>query len=253
MKQTRITWAVLLLSTLTTLISCSKKDSLPPVVPPPAQTELLVAFGNGSIPTGIVDSVVAVFDRIDGLEKRVMKLGKAGSIYKLNLSGISAGQWKIEVTVHAQKGDYDRPRRYSLTKETRLPVSENINIVAPNGRINTSWNVRAVFTDNDLGITSIIAVNPADPYFEVIMRNNRLKYVYIDRLISQRVTGGYQEITGHEFEKFTDQGVLAYANFDHFRAFANTAKSSNWNRFETYLTVVDENNREHVVYYVYEQ
>lgn len=212
-----------------------------------------MAFGNGSIPVGIVDSVVAVIDRIDGLEKRVMKLGKEGSIYKLDLSAIPAGQWKMEVTVHAQKGDYDHPRRYSLAEEIRLPASSNISLLAPTDRINTAWKVRAVFTDNALGITSVIAVNPADPYFEVYMHNNLLKYVYVERLISQRVPGGYQQITGHDFEKITDQGLLAYTNFDHFSAFANTAKNSDWNRFETYLTVVDENGREQVVYYVYEQ
>lgn len=253
MKTTRLSFVGLALAAVFSMVACQKTDILPNTPPASAQGDLLVSFVNGSIPTNTVDSVLAEFTRIDALDKRFVKLDKEGSIYKMRLSAIPVGQWRISVTVHTQKGDYDFPRQYNLVRETRIPNNGNISLIAPNGRIDGDWNVRAVLREIAAGVTAVIAVNPADPYFEVSMKNQRWKYLYIDRLLSRRVGAGYENITGQEFDKRFDEGLMGYADFEHFRPFANVARSSSWNRFETYLTVADENNRQHTVYYLYQQ
>ncbi|MCU0335948.1 MAG: hypothetical protein MUF62_13070 [Chitinophagaceae bacterium] len=253
MKYTHRTMLAATLLAVGALTACSKKENLIYTPPPPVQGELMVSFINGSIPVNSIDSIIAEFSRTDAPDKRFVKLQREGSNYRMRLAAIPVGQWRISVTVHAQKGDYDFPRQYQLARAASLPASSHIALVAPNGRIDGEWNVRAVINEIATGVSAIVAVNPADPYFEVSMRQLRLKHLMVDRRLSRRLAGGYQNVFAQDFNKSLDNGWLGYTDFEHFRPLATAARTSSWNKFETYLTLIDENNREYTAYYLYQQ
>jgi hypothetical protein len=153
------------LSTTFFLSACTKNH--PPAPPPSVEkvNRIAVKLNAGYLPASQVDSAVLFWELNGQVEEKKMQL--SNDTLFTNAKELPAGAGRLTVQIFSKIALRYRNLQWEKRTEVNLKHSESINLAAPAGFDDPAWNPRVIMIDEPTKFTAIVALRPADPFFQL--------------------------------------------------------------------------------------
>lgn len=246
-------YSTLFLLALALIIArCKKNDKEDP--PDNETSGLSVQFSSSSIPFNMVDSAVAFLTKENTTSPVKKLMEKKDGHLTTSLEDLANGNWAIRIYVYSRVGGDNYPRRYDLVKTVTLNADANIEYPAPAGQLQGEWKTRVILAETDKSIVLTVALDPADPYYDMQAQTSQWDYVYIDRTAVYQNTDGSQHNDGGSWECDNECFQNGQLHFDptSFSDFSQRMNNRIWVRTETFSTFLNTaTGQERTFYYSY--
>jgi len=244
------TWLILAASVLFAA-SCKKEQ---PQNNPYFDQQLIILFGNTTIPFNLVDSATVIFHKQGSATQVFKRLDKTANSLNTIINDLSKGNWTAEVYIYARSQDTTGRRYLQSVALTTLHQKEDIKVPAPNGKIDDSWKPSVVFKDADAGIIAAIPLDNREAAFDLLLEDKKWDHFYMERYAHNRTNIGNEMMAFGKWE--CSGGCYTYDSMitdtTTFIPFTETVKTKTWNNGEIYLSVSDaETGTEKTFFYIY--
>ncbi|MCG2617077.1 hypothetical protein LZZ85_22465 [Terrimonas sp. NA20] len=230
------------------IIRCKKERS-----PVKEDNSISIHFSPSTISFDRVDSAVVILTKGASLIRRNMI--RDNRLLKADLNDLEKGEWTTEIRIYARILNDNYQRRYDLTQN--IGIVENgkgIRLSAATGLFNDQWKPRVIVATNDHSVVLTAALDPNDPYTDMVISNDKWDYVYVDRTALYKADNGEQRTDGGNWE--CDGDCYTDGNFQFeqhaFLGFSQRMANKNWLRSEVFGLVMNQQTGEELnLYYLF--
>lgn len=244
------TWLILT-AVILIAASCKKDD---PRNNPYFDQQLVVQFGNTTIPFNLVDSATVIFRKQESASQVFKRLDKTANSLSVIINDLSKGNWTADVYIYARSADTTGRRYLQSVALTTLHDKQDIKVTGPSGKIDDAWKPSVVFVDADANIIATIPLDNREAAFDLLLKDKKWDHFYMERYAHNRTTIGNELMASGKWE--CSGGCFTYSNMiadsTTFIPFTETVKTKTWNNGEIYLSVSDaETGAEKTFFYIY--
>ncbi len=187
--------AVLSAIILLAVTGCDKENE--PETITDNDASFVVEFSASTIPFNLVDSATVMLIKENATDTVIKKMIPGNNQMAVTVEDLAAGNWSAMVYVYARVANDNYKRRYDLAKTfTSSSANASFQYQAPKGQLADDWKTRVILADNNRSVVITIALDPLDPYFDVVIKDSRWDYGYIDRIFYNRPAGGGSQFQG---------------------------------------------------------
>lgn len=244
------TWLILTAAIL--FAASCKKDS--PQNDSYFDQQLIVQFGNTTIPFNLVDSATVIFRKQGSVTQIFKRLDKKNNSLNAIINDLSKGNWTADVYIYARSTDTTNRRYLQSIALTTLHHKEDIKVTGPDGKIDDAWKPSVVFTDAGADIIATIPLDNRKAAFDLLLKYKKWDHFYMERYAHNRTNIGNELMASGKWE--CSGGCYTYDNMiadsTTFLPFVETVKTKTWNNGEIYLSVSGaETGIEKTFFYIY--
>ncbi len=180
---------------------------------------------------------------------------KKDRVLKANVDVLAEGEWRAEIRLYARVPNDNHPRRYDIVQTIGLTGNrKGIRLPAPKEILDDQWKPRVIIAKQNRSVLLTVALDPNDPYADLVVTDPAWDYSYIDRTALYKNDNGEQRTDGGSWECDGDcyaDGVFQFEPTA-FAGFAQRMANRNWLRSEVYGLLMNRSTGEELnLYYVF--
>lgn len=236
------------------LASCKKDNK--PAPQPVIEKNLVISFGNGTIPVSQVDSADVVLKKQGSNTPIYRRFDKGAAGLNLLMDDTQSGNWTAEITIYTKKGTDNSSRMYTRSIGFTLPLASNLTVAGPTNDLQGNWKQHVVLASINNQVVVVVAADNADPYFDIRVKDSKWDYFYIERHAYNRIGNNNEPIAADAWDCYTscythDKLIV---NTTGFANYAEFMRNKVWNNSELFIIVADaESGNEETFYYTYDK
>ncbi len=211
-------------------------------------TSFVVEFSASTIPLNLVDSATIILIKENATDTIIKKMSHGNNQMAVTIADLAAGNWSAMVYVYGRVSIDNYKRRYDLAKTLTISSSAaSFKYQGPKGQLADDWKTRVILADNNRSVVVTIAIDPLDSYFDVVIKDPKWDYGYVDRIFLTKVAGGTSLLQGGASWECTDECFKSTGFTFDKNAFVSLPQSmlnKTWNYTEILVSIMDSDTRD---------
>ena len=248
--------ALMLLATLVGMLSsaCSKnndkdEEKEPDTVYPdkPTPGEFQVHFDASTIELARVDSGYIVLQRAGTAIQYLKKFIKGNQLLKVDIDGLVEGQYSVSIVLDMKLKNDNKViwRQFRVKKDLQL-LQAGVAVKAPVNELKKDWKPYVVLSDVTRSFQLTVPMDCTDPYFELLSRDPKWDYVYLERAAYKHNGTGKTAQGGWSFQ--CDNGCFDgnrfIINSEEFKDWSGMMSVKQWDNADVFLILAHQDTGE---------